>query len=301
MKRSETFDKLIRDTMPELLENTTHLQKVYDIVYDDDRIVFAEEVRSQNKVNEFGLFLQKMIWKSEEKIVKVEDMGLLFDRVWYDYEICTTVAQVKKYKKYYRSDELICTFNAIKDRLSHYHIVWIVKKDIASIEHQWEKRNRQDEYGTSCCSIQINKNNWNISIKNRYNHKVTNCDATFSNNLDNIAEWLNGAISNYFWITIKKNSNFELDNFLYTDWKFIYYNYEINNTYYGINKTIKNNVVTCYDTSRYIILDYYIIDLKEKTVASDTEDAFCRSYNKIIVTKKDIENEDPNVLVIVKQ
>jgi hypothetical protein len=109
--------------------------------------------------------------------------------VGYDFYICKTKQDVLQFKKYYKSTEVICTYNNIEHRLNNYHIFWIIKKDIALIEHKGNNRNRQDEYGTSCCSIQINKNNnSDLSIKNRYNHQVSSCDATFSNNLDNIAE-----------------------------------------------------------------------------------------------------------------
>ena len=65
---------------------------------------------------------------------------------------------------------------------------------------------REDEYGTSVISIQVTKGDKSfISIKNRYNHSVSNPDATFGNNLDNIAPGLTKAFCSLYDITIDRD------------------------------------------------------------------------------------------------
>ena len=83
-------------------------------------------------------------------------------------------------------DERICT---LRDSHRHekYHIVHAIKEGAENLNRlDFKMPERQDEYGTSVISIQMRKSGGHVSIKNRYNHRVPNCDATFSNDLENI-------------------------------------------------------------------------------------------------------------------
>ena len=60
-------------------------------------------------------------------------------------------------------------------------------------------------------SIQIDKVNNYVSIKNRYNHTVENPDCTFNNNLDNIIPGLIKSFENKLNICLNKNCIFVND------------------------------------------------------------------------------------------
>ena len=98
----------------------------------------------------------------------------------YDFYECKTESDIKKFEKYYKENEKLCTFGS--NRLEICDVFWAVKKDADQIKRK-EKPERQDEYGKSVISIQFTKDNNILSIKNRYNHTVENPDETFSNDL----------------------------------------------------------------------------------------------------------------------
>lgn len=298
---SENYAKMMRDNFPLAFENENLNKILYEIVYDDEKTIFASAIKEQNKIQDFKDYVYSLMWEEEKSIEIIKSPAELLDLVGYNFYICKDKKDISQFKKYYREWEVICTFNNIEWRLSNYHIFWIVKKDIDTIQHQWNNRNRQDIYGTSCCSIQINKkNNKDISIKNRYNHWVNNCDATFSNNLDNIVEWLTQAINKEFNLKTEKKSNFEIDNFIHKDWKFIYYSKEMNNIYYWINKYYKDWEIVLLDKNTHILVDYFIIDIKNKKIEmidNTKKDSITDlKFRKIEIIKKtkinDIKDEE---------
>lgn len=298
-KHSENYARLIRDEFPLSFENEKLNNVLNTIVFNDEKTIFANKLKEENKIQDFKTFIYSIVW-DEEKFTESNKSSIeLLDLVWYNLYICKNKEDVQQFKKYYKDWEVICTFNDIEWRLNKYHIFWIVKKDIDNIKHQWANRNRQDIYWTSCCSIQINKNNnSDISIKNRYNHAVNSCDATFSNNLDNIVEWLTQSINKEFNLkTVKNKNNFELSKFIFKDNKYIYYNYEINNIYYWINKIYKDWKITIYDTNSFILIDYYLINIKEKKIEKIdntlNDDFFNFKFNKILI-KKNINDSFSN-------
>ena len=72
-------------------------------------------------------------------------------------------------------------------------------KDVDKIK-RGKPPQRDDEYGTSVISIQVFKEGGFISIKNRYNHTVQNCDNTLNSNPDNIILGLSDAIKHHFHV-----------------------------------------------------------------------------------------------------
>lgn len=136
------------------------------------------------------------------------------------------VAEFTHYKEDYRPGEQICTFNEPEARLSAYHILWLRAPDADTIvpadeltpdnmTQSWEdylrtigrydsqtdtynldglNPARGDPYGVSSMSVQISRCGNHVSVKNRYNHTVTNPDNTYDNNLDNVAYGLRKAI-----------------------------------------------------------------------------------------------------------
>jgi len=199
----------------------------------------------------------------------------LLEKIGYTLYECTNQEDIIKFAKYYYQDELLCTFK--ENRLDKWYVYFAVHKDADKIKREtFQNPYRQDKYGTSVISIQFSKNNAHIlSIKNRYNHTVLNPDATFSNNLDNIIPGLTKSFEKYKGM-IQNNEEqitqeqllFEIPGYiLASDGRFYKYNYEKNNIYYcPDNIIIDNYEKKFYSKERYLVIAYYIIDLKEKTL-----------------------------------
>ena len=96
----------------------------------------------------------------------------------YTLKECTTEEEIGEYKKYYAENEELCTFKG--NRLERCRVFFAVKKDVDLIKREnFPYPKREDAYGTSVISIQFEKDGTNtLSIKNRYNHRVNNPDAT---------------------------------------------------------------------------------------------------------------------------
>lgn len=103
-----------------------------------------------------------------------------------------------------------------------------VKKDVSNIKREdYKEPKREDKYGTSVISIQFTRDMANmLSIKNRYNHTVSNPDVTFSNNLDNIIPGLTASFENTYGLKQKNNGNsLEIPQYvLASDGKYYKYN-----------------------------------------------------------------------------
>ena len=189
----------------------------------------------------------------------------LLGQAGYNLYKCETGDDVAKFKKYYASDEMLCTFKDGKNgehRLETNTVFWAVSKDIDQIKRPKTPR-REDDYGVSVISIQINKSSNHLSIKNRYNHAVTNPDATFGNNLDNIIPGLTDAFNREYGLSIDANqaSLLDLGNYIRaSDGKFYRFNAEHNNIYYCPNNIIiDNGEVKKFDKSKFILMDTFIL------------------------------------------
>lgn len=187
----------------------------------------------------------------------------------------------------------MCTFLDPASRLENKYVFFAVKKNILDIKREdFLIPDRQDEYGTSVIPIQFtrDKNN-HLSIKNRYNEVVNNPDSTFDNNLDNIIPGLTMSFYKAYGIReiYDENSEFQMENYISIDGEYYKYNYKLNDIYYCTNNIIvDNNNVIRYDPKKYIIMDYFIIDLVNKKV--DVFDNKLRdSFSEVIGKIKNIE------------
>jgi hypothetical protein len=246
--------------------------------------------------------IEKKEEKSSSRSVKE-----LLEEAWYDFYIISKPEDTEQFRKFYKENELICSFNQPDRKLDHYSIFWIVKKNINEIR-RCSAPSRQDDYWTSCCSIKISKSD--LYITNRYNHTVNSPDNTFNGNLDNIIMGLTEAFTKEFWFNLNfqnQKSSFELTNFIYKNNKFMYFNYEINNIYYWINKIYKDWVLTIYDSQEFILIDYFLINLKLKKIEIidlKLKDDFLNfKFDKIIIKDKKFINIDEDIegaLIIYK-
>lgn len=281
-----------------------NLPKIFAIPKEIRNIDFEKE-DNINKLNILfaDFYENKKEVEKPKKTAKelLDEKGYILDDKIKEYK------DYLKYKKYYKEDELLCKFND-SNRCNSSRIFWIIKKDIDKIirEDFVGKEKRQDEYGTSCCSISITKDGKNISqICNRYNHKVPAPDNTFNSNLDNIAQGLTEAFNNDYGFNLGKSSIVEFENFFFKNGKYWHYNREINGIKYGENSV--DGVY--YDPERFLIFDNFILDIKNREIrcGGNEIDGLVEIINdklkkgaRVIITKKEI-NDNDNDIIFIKQ
>lgn len=265
----------------------THFYCVKDSLYND--------IKENHKESEFNDFVYGNAGlKNEYDIRDVSKTPKeLLDDAGYDLFECKTVEEVNSFKKYFILGEQLCTFLDQASRLENKYVFFAVKKNILDIKREdFLIPDRQDEYGTSVISIQFtrDKNN-HLSIKNRYNEVVNNPDSTFDNNLDNIISGLTMSFYKAYGIReiYDENSEFQMEHYISIGGEYYKYNYKLNDIYYCTNNIIAlNGKVIKYDPEKYIIMDYFIIDLVNKKV--DVFDNKLRdSFSEVIGKIKNIE------------
>mgnify|MGYP003304220615 CR=1 FL=1 len=306
-KYGEKMMHLCRTLFPTILEEEGLLPKLLESKFYPSRYLYYDIV-GRNFVLEFQDFIYGLMKKEKIKENDIKQTPYeLLDKAGYILYECKTEKDIQSFKKYYKKDEQLCTFRG--GRLNSCYVFFAVKKDVENIKREdFENPKRQDLYGTSVISIQVGRVNSYLSIKNRYNHRVINPDATFNNNLDNIIPGLTKSFNdNYnFNISKERKDDFELPRYVKAnDGKYYKYNYEINNIYYCPDNIIIENFEvnrTYQDKSRYIIFDYFILDMKEKTINlydnSISESFHC--YNKGI-EQIEVKKENNKKYIILKK
>ena len=308
-KYGENMMHLCRELFPTILEKEGILSQVILDSFEVSHELYNDLI-SNNLVVAFENYIYERLDYKTDKIVKITKTPKeLLSEAGYDLYECHTEGDIQAFKKYYSPGEELCTFRG--GRLENCYVFFAVKKNIEEIKRaNFHNPDRQDLYGTSVLSIQFTRDDaHHLSIKNRYNHTVVNPDATFSNNLDNIIPGLTDSFEKCYGMVQKYNStNFEIPNYVCVGGKYYKYNYEIGNVYYCPNNIIIDNYkVKRLDKGRYILLDYYILDLQNKEIKSyQPNDSFPSTIGKItkIEVEKDqeekrikIETVDGNVFV----
>ena len=175
-----------------------------------------------------------------------------FKKVGYDTVIFDDEEKIAECKKYYAAGEVICTYNNLSGRMSQYHMLVAIKKDIDKIQRS-KTPQREDEYGTSILNIQIAKNGSHMSIKNRYNHTVNECDSTLNNNLDVLVPGLQTKVLGYYNIaSLNKNKNY-YKNIVNINGVYLKYVTEVENVYFGNFVLDSKNGVRFEDNGRYYV------------------------------------------------
>ncbi len=296
-KYGEKMYHFCRESFPILLEEPGKLSKLLIDNFHESHSLY-NDIEVDGKLGDFKNYIYSLVdVENNNALVENKTPEELMAEAGYNLFECYSEEDIQSYKKYYAQGEALCTFNG--GRLKSCRVFFAVKKNVDDIKREdFKNPTRQDEYGTSVISIQFEKDGTNtLSIKNRYNHKVKNPDATFSNNLDNIIPGLTNSFEKYKGIIQKyKNNRFEISNYVRAnDGKFYRYNYEINNVYYCPDNIIIDNFeVKKYDKSRYLIIDYFIIDMfkNNRSISmydnAHFTDGFCDLIKEI--TKIDVEN-----------
>ena len=297
----ENFMHLCKKLFPTILEENGTLYNIISNKFSHSKNLYNDLIE-QDKVLEFKNYIYSYT-KENDLIVKTNKSPYeLMDNAGYILYECKNQEEILSFKKYYSKDEELCTFK--EERLKTNYVFFAVKKDVDRIKRdEFKIPQRQDRYGTSVISIQFTKGDNNIvSIKNRYNHKVQNPDATYSNNLDNIIQGLTYSFNKYYKFNIDYKDSFELNGWVKAiDNKFYKYNYEINNIYYCVDNIIidsKRNVISDFkDKEKYLVIDYFILDIVKKKIYLYDErlkDSFIDNINikKINILK------DKNIKII---
>ena len=306
----EKMAKLCRELFPSLLEQKNFLLNIITSKFAFNHYLY-EDIIEKNLEEEFKNYIYSFVDVEQDKILVNKSVSELLSLAGYNFYECHTEDDIQSFRKYYQVGEELCTFKG--GRLNKCYVFWAIKKDVNNIKREdFPLPSRQDEYGTSVISIQFSKGEKNtVSIKNRYNHKVNNPDATFSNNLENIIPGLTDAFERDYGFNISNSlgstfvdllGNYDLGN----DGKYYRRNHELNNiSYCQDNVIIDNGEVIKLDKSRYLLIDYFIIDLKEKKIKLYDEmlnDSFANSFDEIekILIEKNKSTNTKKVIISQK-
>ncbi len=271
-KYGENMAHFCRDYFPILLEQKGLLPKLLLEHFEPSKFLYDDIVKHNIQGN-FKDFIYSLVnVENIDEDIPTKSPKELLSEAGYDLYECKTEEDIQSFRKYYQPNEELCTFHG--GRLNHCHVFFAVKKDVDKIRRQdFKEPKRQDLYGTSVISIQFEKDSSHLlSIKNRYNHRVVNPDATFSNNLDNIIPGLTKSFEKYYGMvqTFKlKNSNFEIPSYVCTKkGKYYKYNNELHGIYYCPNNIIiDTNGIHKFEDEKYIVMDYLILDLVNKKIS----------------------------------
>ena len=265
----ENMMHLCRELFPTLLETPGLLFNLFDSSFEHSKFLYADIVNF-GKIEELKNCINGFIIDKEELLIREETPFELLKEAGYNLYECKTEEDIQRFKKYYQADEQLCTFNG--NRLNRCHVFFAVKENVTEIRREdFREPKREDEYGTSVISIQFSRGDVNgLSIKNRYNNAVENPDATFFNNLDNIIPGLTKSFERAYNLNIIKTGSIMTLPKIYTkasNGKAYRFNYCVNKVFYCPNNIIiDNGEVKQLEKEKYILVDYFIIDLVNKKI-----------------------------------
>ena len=206
----ENFARLCRQLFPTLLEKEGLLSQIIMSQFAPNHELY-EDIITESNIEAFKDYIYRFIDVESKNIKTNKTVEELLDEKGYKFYECKTEAEIQSFKKYYEKDEELCTF--LGGRLERCYVFFAVKKNVEDIQRKdFPNPTRQDDYGTSVISIQFTRIGNTLSIKNRYNHRVNNPDATFSNNLDNINPGLTEAFEREYGLRIKVYNCWEYIN-----------------------------------------------------------------------------------------
>ena len=301
----EKMMHLCRNLFPTIIDNYPgRLEQILKEHFNISKFLYDDLIANE-MINEFKDFIyeiydQKCLNK-DEIISSVSDPVSLMRKAGYTLYGCNCEEDIQGFRKYYAKGEELCTFKN-GSRLERCYVYFAVKDGADKLKRSnFSKPERQDEYGTSVLSIQFTRDDSHtLSIKNRYNHTVSNPDATYSNNLDNIIPGLTKSFADYYGMIQGRYAHKTLDipgYVLATDGKLYKYNYEINNIYYcPDNIVIDNFEVKRYPKEKYLVMDYFIIDLvNKKLILTNRYDGFIDML--LDIKNIEINKEEDNKVV----
>ena len=302
-KYGEDMMHLCRDLFPSLLEKRGLLSQILLNNFHESHYL-CQDIVANNLEYDFKNFIYSFIDVENNFVMRSDKTPseLLREAGYILYE-CKSEEDMNKFKKYYAPGEELCSFWL--NRLESSFVFFAVKENVDDIKREdFKKPKRQDLYGTSVISIQFTKDDAHtLSIKNRYNHSVNDPDATFSNNLDNIIPGLTDSFARIYGLEQRFfNKKLDIPGYVKArDGKYYKYNFEFNNIYYCPDNIIVDNFeVKEYAHEKYVIMDYFVLDLVNKKIR--VYDEFIRdSLPDTIrdIVKISIINEGENKRIII--
>lgn len=340
-KFGETASKKIRQFIPFALDFPNEFATfISNKIPEKEDIPFIVEHLGKRLDGLFRLETDKTIDVVEENNKTPEELS---KEAGYVFHRPKSVDDILVFKKDFDNGEVLCTFNNVEGRERDNFIFWLRRNDAETVlpakkltqaylsedtegSKLWRnyldkigKKNedgsynlsgiealRQDPYGTSSMSVQIGRRNGSISIKNRYNHTVSNPDATFGNDLNKVIDGLNEAVFNIEGLPKKSTQELSLPDQIVSDNKgrFFKFDNEINGIYFSKNGYMNNGEITLIDKSSQRMIDEYLFDSKSKKITSITGNEYeynfgLKNINKISFEKDkiDIKTEDGDLSI----
>lgn len=304
----EHFAKLCRECFPTILEYPGMLTDIISNKFDEVSSLYNDILPNKDAFRTYILNVFASRIKQNQGIeTEKTPQQLLEDAGYILYPECKTEQDIQSYFKYYAYGEELCTF--LGGRLNTCRVWFAIKKDVAKIKREnFTNPQRQDEYGTSVISIQFTKgNSCTLSIKNRYNHKVANPDATFGNNLDNIVPGLTDAFKKEFNLNvdISSNKDFFIDGYVTaSNGKIFKKILKIDNMIFCENNYIiyDNGEIENFDKAQYLLVENYLFDFSKKTIfkmdVPRSNDSFLNSIGTIKDMKVTVDKDKRKVIII---
>ena len=290
---------------PTIMEEPDVMFRLLESHFAFNKFLFDDMVRNHCLVSFKQFILDKFQENEEREEGVVLDPFSLFKSIGYTLYECRSDADIQRFRHYYQKKEELCTFSL--KRLEKCYVFFAVHQDALKIcRDDFLHPLREDLYGVSVLSIQFSKDGtYSLSIKNRYNHTVHRPDATFSNNLDCIVPGLKKSFRDYYgFFPVKGDGVFKIPGYVLADDSRYYpYYFEKNNIYYCCNNVIVDHYHPYhYDGSKYLIIDYFILNLEDKKIEvydQSLRDSFLDFFSDIwkIEIFKNKENQTKEVLI----
>lgn len=308
----ERFMHLCRELFPTILEQEGTLLEILESNFAKNSNTLYDDITKANLYEEFKNFIFSKVDVEKEKIeiIKPETPYEILEKAGYQLYECHNENEIQSFKKYYAKGEELCTFHG--GRLNRCVVFFAIKEDAEELKREdFDKPQREDEYGTSVLGIQFSKiGKCTVSIKSRYNHTVNNPDATYGNDLDRIAPGLTQSFTD---LLLERdldlnNTNveaFEIPGYVVAnDGRYYKYNMEIDGIYYCPGNIIINNGnVVKLEPEKQVLMDYFILDKENKTIRlfdKRLEDSFLDGVQDIekIEMENDSQNKGTRVITI---
>ena len=219
---------------------------------------------------EFLKMKQSGLFETSSKDIVPKDPIELLNDAGYDAYIADTLQKQNHIRIYFAPGEELCTFKRA-ERYKDYYIINAVKKNVDEIKRSdFPHPYREDAYGTSVISIQIHKSGGFISIKNRYNHTVSNPDNTFGSNPDKIISGLTAAIKNRFHVDFAPHQDLLCDKYILAGNQIVKYQFECEDTYFGENCYVSDGKITKINTDSQLLFNHFLLDMHTKNITDLT-------------------------------
>ena len=97
---SEWYAKLMRDNFPSSFENEEMNTILCDIVFDDEKSIFVNTLKSENKLSQFKDFVYSIVWNNtiEDNKIYTKSVKELLSDVWYNFFYCISENDVNQFK-----------------------------------------------------------------------------------------------------------------------------------------------------------------------------------------------------------